>query len=148
MLEIIQGESTVYLFNPKHKEDILHKENNQIKKWAHKKIIRKGDILFIPTNWYYFQETKNSVYQFHYDIDNILENKANFIEQDHSKATYASKIQKAEGEINWNSKLKILLPPGKFELVERYSWSSWGIEVKSVELVNLKGKLINYSKIY
>ena len=36
------------------------------------------------------------------NIDNILEDKAKFIEQDHSKATYASKIQKAEGEINWN----------------------------------------------
>ena len=29
------------------------------------------------------------------NIDDILEDKANFIEQDHSKATYASKIQKS-----------------------------------------------------
>ena len=36
------------------------------------------------------------------NIDNILEDKAKFIEQDHSKATYAFKIKKAEGEINWN----------------------------------------------
>ena len=36
------------------------------------------------------------------NIDNILGDKTKFIEQDHSKATYASKIQKAEGEINWN----------------------------------------------
>ena len=36
------------------------------------------------------------------NIDNILEDKVKFIEQDHSKATYASKIKKAEGEINWN----------------------------------------------
>ncbi|WP_435090376.1 methionyl-tRNA formyltransferase [Candidatus Pelagibacter bacterium nBUS_30] len=36
------------------------------------------------------------------NIDNIYEDKAKFIDQDHSKATYASKIQKAEGEINWN----------------------------------------------
>ena len=40
------------------------------------------------------------------NIDDILEDKANFIEQDHSKATYASKIQKAEGEINWNENAK------------------------------------------
>ena len=40
------------------------------------------------------------------NIDDILEDKANFIEQDHSKATYASKIQKAEGEINWNEDAK------------------------------------------
>ncbi|MDB0054478.1 methionyl-tRNA formyltransferase [Candidatus Pelagibacter sp.] len=40
------------------------------------------------------------------NIDDILEDKANFIEQDHSKATYASKIQKGEGEINWNEDAK------------------------------------------
>ena len=35
------------------------------------------------------------------NIDDILDDKASFVEQDHSKATYASKIQKSEGEINW-----------------------------------------------
>ena len=40
------------------------------------------------------------------NIDDILEGTANFIEQDHTKATYASKIQKAEGEINWNDNAK------------------------------------------
>ena len=40
------------------------------------------------------------------NIDDILEDNANFIEQDHSKATYASKIQKAEGEIDWNDSAK------------------------------------------
>ena len=56
------------------------------------------------------------------NIDDILDNKAKFIEQDHSKATYASKIQKAEGEINWsdnakniNGKINGLYPvPGAF----------------------------------
>ena len=43
------------------------------------------------------------------NIDDILEDKANFIEQDHSKASYASKIQKAEGEINWNDDAKIII---------------------------------------
>ena len=36
------------------------------------------------------------------NIDDIINDKAKFIEQDHSKATYASKIQKAEGKIDWN----------------------------------------------
>jgi len=40
------------------------------------------------------------------NINDILEDKVNFVEQDHSKATYASKIQKAEGEINWNEDAK------------------------------------------
>ena len=35
-------------------------------------------------------------------VDDILEDKANFVEQDHSNATYASKIQKTEGQINWD----------------------------------------------
>ena len=36
------------------------------------------------------------------NLDDILEDKANFIEQDHLNATYASKIQKTEGQINWD----------------------------------------------
>ena len=35
------------------------------------------------------------------NIDDIFDDKATFVEQDHSKATYASKIEKSEGEINW-----------------------------------------------
>lgn len=64
------------------------------------------------------------------DIDDILEEKADFIEQDHSKATYAPKIQKKEGEINWKNDAKIIIGkinglypiPGAFFLFkgERY----------------------------
>ncbi len=43
------------------------------------------------------------------NVDNILEDKIKFIDQDHSKATYASKIQKAEGEINWNDEAKMII---------------------------------------
>tara|TARA_B110000008_G_scaffold111208_1_gene114180 strand:- start:639 stop:1562 length:924 start_codon:yes stop_codon:yes gene_type:complete len=56
------------------------------------------------------------------NIDDILDDKAKFVEQDHSKATYASKIQKVEGEIDWsdnakniNGKINGLYPaPGAF----------------------------------
>ncbi len=44
-----------------------------------------------------------------YNIDDILEDKANFIEQDHSVATYASKIQKIEGKINWEDDAEIII---------------------------------------
>ena len=64
------------------------------------------------------------------NIDDILEDKANFIEQDHSKATYAPKIQKTEGAIDWredakkiNGKINGLYPtPGAFFIFkgERY----------------------------
>ncbi|WP_440907387.1 methionyl-tRNA formyltransferase [Candidatus Pelagibacter sp.] len=40
------------------------------------------------------------------NIDDIYDDKANFIEQDHSSATYASKIQKLEGQINWKEDAK------------------------------------------
>jgi len=42
------------------------------------------------------------------NIDDILDDKAKFIEQDHSKATYATKIQKVEGEIDWKNNAKII----------------------------------------
>jgi methionyl-tRNA formyltransferase len=43
------------------------------------------------------------------EIDDVLDDKANFIEQDHSKATYATKIAKSEGRINWNEKAEQIL---------------------------------------
>ena len=43
------------------------------------------------------------------NIDDVYENKANFIEQDHSSATYALKIQKSEGQINWKDDAKIII---------------------------------------
>ena len=64
------------------------------------------------------------------NIDDILEDNAKFIEQDHSKATYASKIEKSEGKIDWNDnaqkiigKINGLYPtPGAFFIFkgERY----------------------------
>ena len=43
------------------------------------------------------------------DVDDILDDKAKFIDQDHSKATYAKKINKNEGQINWNDKASNLI---------------------------------------
>tara|TARA_B100000214_G_scaffold128859_1_gene91624 strand:- start:808 stop:1728 length:921 start_codon:yes stop_codon:yes gene_type:complete len=64
------------------------------------------------------------------NVDDILEDKANFVEQDHLNATYASKIQKIEGQINWDEnaekiigKINGLYPsPGAFFIFngERY----------------------------
>jgi methionyl-tRNA formyltransferase len=63
-------------------------------------------------------------------IDDILDGNSKFIEQDHSEATYASKIEKEEGKIDWkesakkiNGKINGLYPvPGAFFLYngERY----------------------------
>ena len=64
------------------------------------------------------------------NVDDILEDKANFVEQDYLNATYASKIQKTEGQINWDEnaekiigKINGLYPsPGAFFIFngERY----------------------------
>ena len=56
------------------------------------------------------------------NVDDILEDKVKFTEQDHSKATYAKKIDKTEGQINWKDnaqniigKINGLFPfPGAF----------------------------------
>tara|TARA_B100000886_G_scaffold6875_1_gene4411 strand:- start:810 stop:1328 length:519 start_codon:yes stop_codon:yes gene_type:complete len=43
------------------------------------------------------------------NTNDILADKAKFIDQDHSKATYAKKIRKEESQINWNDDaLKII----------------------------------------
>ena len=43
------------------------------------------------------------------NVDDILDDKSNFIDQNHSQATYAKKIAKSEGQINWNEDaLKII----------------------------------------
>ena len=64
------------------------------------------------------------------NVDDILDDKATFVEQDHLKATYASKIEKVEGKINWKEpaeniigKINGLYPsPGAFFIFdgERY----------------------------
>ena len=42
-------------------------------------------------------------------VDKVLDGKAKFIEQDHSKATYAKKIDKSEGKIDWNHEAKKII---------------------------------------
>ena len=43
------------------------------------------------------------------DIEDILANKKRFLEQDHSKATYANKINKDEGKIDWKDKAENII---------------------------------------
>tara|TARA_B100002051_G_scaffold247640_1_gene256852 strand:- start:1265 stop:1951 length:687 start_codon:yes stop_codon:yes gene_type:complete len=69
IIGILDGESTFYLFNPKHKKDIINKNLNEIKKWAHKITLSKSFIILIPTNWYFIQEINTNCIQYHIDID-------------------------------------------------------------------------------
>ena len=78
------------------------------------------------------------------NVDEILDGKAKFKEQDHSKATYAKKIIKSEGQINWNDKAQNILgkinglypKPGAFFLYngERY-------KILKAEIGNGLGKI-------
>ena len=43
------------------------------------------------------------------NIDEILENKLTFKEQDHNEASYAAKIEKIEGKIEWNKNAESIL---------------------------------------
>ena len=43
------------------------------------------------------------------NVDDILDDRANFIEQNNSEATYASKIKKLEGQIDWKDDVKKII---------------------------------------
>ena len=78
------------------------------------------------------------------DIDDILDNKARFVAQDNSKATYAKKIDKKEGQINWNEgaknilgKINGLFPvPGAF-----FSFNGERYKILKAEIGNGTGKI-------
>ena len=78
------------------------------------------------------------------DIDDILEEKLKFINQDHSKATYAKKISKNEGQIIWNEdvqniigKINGLYPsPGAF-----FNFNGERYKILKAEIGNGKGKI-------
>ena len=63
LISQIYGKSNVYLFNPKHKNDIIlqtndmsAKSNDSIKKYGQKINLTQGLLLYIPVEWYYFYE--------------------------------------------------------------------------------------------
>lgn len=79
----ISGESFIYIFNPKHNEEInnnyLDKNNDKIKKWGHKIKLKKNEVLFIPTGWSYIQEVSLETFQYHIEIDSIFTFIPNFV---------------------------------------------------------------------
>jgi methionyl-tRNA formyltransferase len=77
------------------------------------------------------------------NIDEILDNKAIFVDQDHSNATYAKKVDKAEGKINWNDEASTILgkinglfpSPGAF-----FSFNGERYKILKAEISNGLGK--------
>ncbi len=43
------------------------------------------------------------------NVDDIFDDKSKFIDQDHSKSTYAKKILKSEGQIDWNNDASMII---------------------------------------
>ena len=77
------------------------------------------------------------------NVDDIFYGNLNFIDQDHSKATYAKKILKSEGKINWNDdaikiigKINGLYPsPGAF-----FNFNGERYKILKAEIGNGLGK--------
>jgi hypothetical protein len=64
LISQIYGQTKLYLFNPKHKNDILNKSNGEIKsnenikKYGQKINLTQGLVISIPIEWYYFYEVE------------------------------------------------------------------------------------------
>jgi hypothetical protein len=59
LIHQIYGQSKLYIFNPKHKNDITNKDNNEIKKYGQRISLTHGLVVYIPVEWYYLYETDN-----------------------------------------------------------------------------------------
>jgi len=78
------------------------------------------------------------------NVDDILDDKVKFFNQDHSKATYANKISKIEGKINWNDKALSILGkinglfpnPGAF-----FNFNGERYKILKAEIGNGKGEV-------
>ena len=79
-------------------------------------------------------------------LDNIYDGNIKFIEQEHSKATYAKKIQKVEGKINWDENADKIIGkinglysyPGAF-----FSYNGERYKILKAEKSHSKGKAGN-----
>ncbi len=79
-------------------------------------------------------------------LDNIYDGNIKFIDQEHSKATYAKKIQKVEGKINWNENADKIIGkinglysyPGAF-----FSYNGKRYKILKAEKSHSKGKAGN-----
>ena len=78
------------------------------------------------------------------NIDDILDDKMKFLEQDHSKASYAKKIDKTEGKINWTEEASKILGqinglypnPGAF-----FNFNGERYKILKAEIGNGQGKI-------
>ena len=59
-----------------------------------------------------------------------------------AKRTDFRKGQIYEGEISWTGKKKLNLPPGKWEVMERWGWNYYGLTARQISFVQMDGKRV------
>ena len=82
-------------------------------------------------------------------LDNIFNEKKNFVEQNHNLATYAKKIKKKESQINWNENAKKILAkinglnpsPGAWFMYKKKRYKIW--KAKVAEKSGLPGTILD-----
>ncbi len=74
------------------------------------------------------------------DIDDILDDKAKFRDQDHSNATYAKKIDKKESSIDWNTPAKSVIAKINGLNGAHFIFQGARYKILKAELNNLSGK--------
>ena len=74
------------------------------------------------------------------DIDDILDDKAEFKYQDHSQATYAKKIDKKESSIDWNTPAKSVIAKINGLNGAHFIFQGARYKILKAELNNLSGK--------
>ena len=66
------GDCNILLINPKHKNDIKNNSIDKLKKWSIIINLKKNQLLYIPTNWYYLIEIKELTFLFHIKSDSFF----------------------------------------------------------------------------
>ncbi len=74
------------------------------------------------------------------DIDDILDDKAKFKDQDHNKATYAKKLEKKERIIDWNTSAKSIIAKINGLNGAHFIFKGARYKILKAELNNLSGK--------
>ena len=60
----------------------------------------------------------------------------------YSAKTKFSKGQIYEGEINWNNKMKINFPPGKWEVIDKWAWGLNAFSARATSFVQMDGNRV------
>ena len=66
------GNCNILLINPKHKNDIKNIDIEKLKKWSIIVNLKKDELLYIPSNWYYFIESLDLTFLFHIKSDSLF----------------------------------------------------------------------------